>query len=671
MVMAARRRIAIVSFAALVAVAASAEANAAQTRLRGLVPFQNCNTLLSYAKTHASGFVSPYGVGVSTGSTGVSSRLLTPSVAAAGVAGASSSSSTPVQGVDYSGTNDQEQSVDEPDLVKTDGNTLYAVENGMLESVDVSGSTPKLLDTVQLSGGWSYQLLLSGSHLLVLAHGGYWLTPLPAQPASMIVPVSQSSILTEYDVSNPSAMQQIGQLTLNGEYVDARMVGSTVRIVSSSSLPIALPIETPQSSTSSALATAKAANGTVVAHSKISSWLPTYHVKNGPNRPVVQCRNVMRPIGFSGLGMLDVLTVNLAASGLAPVDSTAIMTDGRIVYASPTSLYVATERWAYRPLPSDPTQPPVSDVTTQINAFDISDPTKTTYEGSVTVPGYLLDQFSMSDFQGILRVVSTDSPSWWGNASTSQSYLTTFKVSDGGLTQDGQLSGLGQGEKVYAVRMIGDVGYVETFRQVDPLYTIDLSNPATPRVVGQVDLPGYSAYLQPIGNDLLLGVGQDVDSQTNEPSGTQISLFDVSNLANPRQLAHYSLGQGSSLAESDHHALLFWPAAGLLVIPFNDTAVGFEVSRAGGIQQLGTIVNNANGGQSPGSIDRAVVIRSGVLTVSSNGIETSSLASLAGQSWLSFPAPPPVPVPLPSPLPSPKPITPAVGAASDGAVGVR
>src|SRR5262249_35705191 len=150
---------------------------------------------------------------------------------------------------------------------------------------------------------------------------------------------------------------------------------------------------------------------------------------------MVQCRNVRRPVGFSGLGLLTVLTVDLA-KGLQPVDSTAVMTDGRIVYASQSGLYVATEKWADRPAEGTPQAEPSSGVTTAIHEFDISNPTKTVYLGSGSVPGYLLSQWSLSEFGGVLRVVSTDTPAWWGeNAGDSQSFLTTLRQSNGALTQ--------------------------------------------------------------------------------------------------------------------------------------------------------------------------------------------------------------------------------------------
>ena len=296
------------------------------------------------------------------------------------------------------------------------------------------------------------------------------------------------------------------------------------------------------------------------------SWLPTYRIKRagakaGPARPLVQCRKVRRSPEFSGLGMLTVLTVDLA-KGLEPVDTTAVMTDGRIVYASPESLYVATERWADRPDPAKP-MTDKNGVRTAIHKFDISSPLRTQYRGSGDVAGYLLSQWSLSEYKGVLRVVSTESPAWWvgpGQAE-SESFLTTLRSNGTALVQAGRIGGLGKGERVYAVRMIGDTGYVVTFRQIDPLYTVDLAIPERPRVLGELKIPGYSAYLHPVGEGLILGVGQDA-TEEGRPTGTQLSLFDVSNLSRPTRLHTEHLGLGWSEAESDHHAFLYWPRTG-------------------------------------------------------------------------------------------------------------
>ena len=539
-----------------------------------------------------------------------------------------------MQGVDFSGTNVQEEGVDEPDLVKTNGKTLFAVANGSLRAVDVSGLRPRLLDSLALERAMSHELLLHGDRLLVLSRGGYWIEPLPAIAARIAPYQPAESVLAEVDVSDPAKLRLVRTLTLDGSYVAARLVGSSARIVVAAQIPAALPFKQPTDSSQAAIAAAERENKAVFARSKVASWLPSYRVKRagakaGKARPLVQCRHVRRPTSFSGLGMLTVLTVDLT-KGLQPVDSAAVMTDGRIVYASPESLYVATERWADRPDPDKPTQEQ-SGVQTEIHKLDISSPSKTHYRGSGRVSGYLLNQWSLSEHRGVLRVVSTESPAWWGDGRESESFLTTLRPAGGALVQAGRVGGLGKGERVYSVRFVGDTGYVVTFRQIDPLYTLDLSQPERPRVLGELKIPGYSAYLHPIGEDLLLGVGQDAD-ENGRPLGTQLSIFDVSDLRKPTRLHTRHLGQGWSEAEHDHHAFLFWPRTGLVMIPFEQRASGFRVGRTRGIDPLGRVEHDA---QWP--IRRSLVVGDGVLTVSENGVKESSLATLGERGWAAFP----------------------------------
>ena len=358
----------------------------------------------------------------------------------------------------------QEEGVDEPDIVKTDGNTLYAVANGKLNAVDVSDPKPRLLDTLALNPGQSHELLLHGDRLLVLSRGGYWIEPLPAIAARIAPWQPAQSVLSEINVSDPKRLRLVRTLTLDGSYVAARLVGGSVRIVASSQVPGPLPYVQPKSGTKEDIAAAARQNRAVVASSRVTSWLPTYRIrragaKAGKPHPLVQCRHVSRPVGFSGLGMLTVLTVDLT-KGLEPVDSISVMTDARIVYASPKSLYVSTELWADRPSPDKPTTEK-DGVQTQIHKFDISSPQRTQYRGSGSVTGYLLSQWSLSEFKGVLRVVSTSSPAWWtGGQGESESFLTTLRASGGALVQAGRIGELGKGERVYAVRFVGDTGYV-------------------------------------------------------------------------------------------------------------------------------------------------------------------------------------------------------------------
>jgi uncharacterized secreted protein with C-terminal beta-propeller domain len=622
------RRVALLAALALLVASGVGATNESATAPKAsrLVAFGSCGELLRHVKSQAGRFVGAYGFGV--GGPGIEKGV--PTQAAA-----------PAQGVDYSGTNVQEEGVDEPDLVKTNGETLFAVASGRLNSVDVGERRPRLLDSLKLAPGLSHELLLHGNRLLVLSRGGFWVEPLPAIAARIMPPAPAESVLTEVDVSNPKALRVVRTLTLDGSYVAARLVGGKARIVAASQLPVKLPFVQPKGSTEQALAEATKRNRAVISSSRAASWLPSYRVKRpglpaSKARSLVQCRHVKRPASFSGLGLLTVLTVDLAR-GLEPTDSLAVMTDGRIVYASPESLYVATERWEDRPAPDAPTQEQ-SGVTTAIHKFDISSPLRTQYRGSGTVPGYLLSQWSLSEYRGVLRVVSTETPAWWGPGRESESFLTTLRARDGGLVQAGRAGGLGKGERVYAVRFVGDTGYVVTFRQIDPLYTLDLAVPERPRVLGELKLPGYSAYLHPIGEDLLLGIGQDADEQ-GRPLGTQLSVFDVSNLRRPARLHTAALGLGWSEAESDHHAFLFWPRTGLVVIPFEQRALGFRVGRARAIDPVGRIEHEAGRLSYLPGIRRSLVVGPSVLTVSDAGVKSSSLATLAEQGWAAFPPP--------------------------------
>src|SRR2546429_1416608 len=161
-----------------------------------------------------------------------------------------------------------------------------------------------------------------------------------------------------------------------------------------------------------------------------------------------------------------------------------------------------------------------------------------------------------------------------------------------------------------------------------------------------VTLAGYSADLRPIGDNLLLGIGQDIGDH-NEPTGTQISLFDVSDLAHPTRIAHASLGQGWSAAESDHHAFLYWAATGLVMVPFGQQAVGMHVGK-GGIDEIGRVVPLDAKTSSLAEIERSLVVRGAVLTVSMQGVKASDLKTLADVGWAGFPTPEPTPVPLPA-----------------------
>jgi hypothetical protein len=382
--------------------------------------------------------------------------------------------------------------------------------------------------------------------------------------------------------------QVIGEYTMDGMLVDARQVGSVARVVVQS----APRIYTPPMGAPGAPGEL-APDQTAIGQAGLSQWLPRYAVTTGGRwrTSLVDCASVSHPAAatYSGSSMLTVLTFDLSSASLGDGDPVTIVADGDTVYSDGASLYIASRMWSApsvigtasaTPVAGSSAGPPIPNETamelvpqyTAIYKFDISAPGRPVYEASGTVPGWLLGssgtaEYSLSAWNGALRVATTTQGAFTaGTEMSPQSAVYELEQVGDQLIVVGKAGGLGAGEQIYAVRFAGPVGYVVTFRQTDPLYTLDLSDPAQPRVVGQLLLSGYSAFLYPIDATHLIGIGQDANA-AGETTGTQISLFDVSDPAAPVRLAVYDLQFGHSEAEFDPHAFLYWAPSRLLVIP--------------------------------------------------------------------------------------------------------
>ena len=500
-----------------------------------------------------------------------------------------------VPGSENSGTNVQEAGVDEPDLVKAGGGRIFVVADQQLHAVAADGL--KLLGSLPLDG-YGHQLLLDGERLLVISQTG-----LLEGGGGRILPSYEDEVtqLTEVDVSDPAAMRVLRTERIRGRHVSSRLTGHTARIV---------VWTRPRAVVEPQLRT------------QLRGWLPRRVLRRAAGgRPSIRlaarCRRVFRPASHSGIDLLTVLTIDMS-KGLPAVDSDAMMAGGQTVYASPQALYVATP----------------SDERTLLHKFAASEPDATSYRASGQVEGTLLNQFSLSEHDGVLRAATTV-----GAGPEGESRVTTLAERSGALVQLGQVGGLGKGERIYAVRFLGDVGYVVTFRQVDPLYTLDLSDVRNPRMVGELKIRGYSAYLHPLGDGLLLGVGQDA-SERGTTLGTQVSLFDVSKPARPARLHAWNVpGGASSEAEWDHHAFLWWPPSQLAVLPLESArfsgAVGLRVERAAGISEAGRAAHRLEGQDWP--VRRSLVVGGRLVTISDVGIERNSLTNLAEEAWLGFP----------------------------------
>ena len=606
--------------------------------------FSSCAKLNSYARQHTLKIFGDQGVPFRFGFPAPAADLGTPmpTTMEEGAPQQDSSGGEVRQGTDFSGTNVQEEGVDEPDFVKTDGKYIYVATNSTVRVLDVRDGTPKLVGSLELKG-FGHQLLISGDRLLALTT--YYDDPVlaakppngePQEDSREFAPTysEPATRLFEIDISDRTAPKLLNTFTVEGFYVSARLIGSTARIVVSTPPDPVYTVD----------------EETIREDAEPATWIPDGVLRDRIKRKrrrtrVVACDDVRRPAAFSGPGMLTLLTLDLE-QGLEPIDSDSILTDAQTIYASKKNLFVATERW-FDPLANADID---SGRHTAIHRFDISSAGSGRYKASGTVRGFVLNQFSLSEHDGNLRVATTDEPLWreGGEQRESESYVSVF---DADLKRLGQVGGLGKGERIYSVRFMGDRGYVVTFRQVDPLYALDLSDPANPAVRGELKILGFSAYLHPIGDDLLLGVGQDA-TEEGRTKGTQVSLFDVSDLDAPSRLHQWSVGEySSSSAEYDHHAFLYWPPTKLSVIPLsywnseNDQfagAVGLSVDRGSGISEIGRVQHekiNQYGYDYYPLIERSLVAAGRLFTVSSGGVLASTLDKLEPAGYEPFPQP--------------------------------
>jgi uncharacterized secreted protein with C-terminal beta-propeller domain len=621
-----------------------------------LVSFTSCDDVLSYVRQHGLERVTAWGLpGQYWGFFARDGAMAED----ASVGGEATPVAAPVPGVDYSTTNLQTVGVDEPDIVKTDGRRLLALAQGKLFVVDVTGDTPALVGSLTLGDLWVRDLLLVGDRALLLGEtGGGVGVPRPLASDAVVGMGGPISALVEVDLTDQASPTVARRLFVDGSYLSARMIDGIARVVVSS-YPTGLEFTSPQGPGLRAERDALEHNREVIEASTIDNWVPYFVLEDGAGGTLTEgtlldCDSARHPEEFSGFGMLTVLTLDLTQGldGSLADRSVGIVSDGQTVYASTGSLYVATQQWidwwGLEQLAPVERAEAAEGQTTQIHRFDLSDPARAEYRSSGQVPGWLLNQFSMDEYGGYLRVASTESPPFWG-IEDSESMVTTLTERDGRLVQTGQVAGLGEGERIFAVRFMGERGYVVTFRQVDPLYVVDLSDPTSPAVTGELKIRGYSAYLHPIAPDRLLGVGQDATGQ-GALKGTQLSLFDVSDPTSPRRIGQVQIGEGSSEAEWDHHAFLYWEPSDLVVVPLNvyrwnedaQRDESFYGAQAVRIREGELTLLDRLSHQNQGSMDwgfgirRSLVIGNLLYTVSEAGVEAADLGNLDDVAWIAF-----------------------------------
>ena len=639
--------------------------------------FHGCGDELAALRRAAEASVGPFGLpGVARSAEGTAypagKAAGAPTAAGAGApAAAAPATAAPAAAPAYSGTNDYQAGVDEPDLVKTDGRRIVTVADGVVQVIDAASRTVTgRLDLDAAGAGIGYQpanLLLSGDHALLLSSGG----PVAVSAGGAPPPVFGSRLLLVDLAGHPRVMSSY---RIEGSLIDARQIGPVVRVVISSQPRLNFPAQ-PYGATD---AQRIAANRAVIRNAGLDAWLPNYEETSGrvTSTGHVPCSAVSRPAAYSGANLLTVLTFDLASGALGSGNGVAIVADGNTVYGTGSSLYVVSDgRWqAEAPMgaagASVSGSSAVGRPQTEIYRFDITHPGPPRFAAGGSVPGYLLDQYALSEWQGYLRIATTTGTSWARadgqppGARTSSSAVYVLSPRGPVMRLAGHVAGLGPTERIYAVRFMGPVGYVVTFRQTDPLYTLDLSDPAQPRVRGAVALTGYSAYLHPASGTRLIGIGRQADAM-GHVGGTQVSLFDVSDLAAPTRMATFALAAAVSDAEFDPHAFLYWPGSHLVVVPVQVpgpvpaapvTPGGLAQSPDGprsgalvlriadsGITETG-LVSQPDTGKANGiawfpPIERSLIIGQTLWTLSDAGAMASDLTTLRQLAWIPFARP--------------------------------
>lgn len=638
-----------------------------------LKPFDQCDSALAYFKDHAEAYyLQQYNPkyyatdgGAAEGGAPVTTTIpsqqdtakadgIAPN--AQGLPGASTDTESSVdkapQAPAHSTTNVQEKNVDEPDIVKTDGSRIVAVAKGQVRLLLANGGHPVLRSTLPAMN--VQNVFMTGNRLVVFSASNQYQT-LQYPPVQA---VGSSSTVSMYDISDLAAAKLLSSLEITGSIVDARMTGTRVQVVTSYTPDIDVLPQVDQNGQLTEKSKQDLRNA--IAASKIDQWTPSYTLKQATGATVasgqlVACNDLGHPQAFSGIGTTSLIAFD-AAGSIEDRHSAGVVAGGQTVYADADTTYVTSTVWS-NDAPAN---------STDIHAFSNVANGGVEYAGSGSVAGTLLNQYSMSEYDGALRVATTtnDQHGWISRRSVVQGQVAVLKLSNGLLEQVGLVTGLGaaDNESIQSVRFVGDRGYVTTFRQTDPFYVLDLHDAANPRVAGELKVPGVSNYLHPVGDHLILSVGQSAagnpegtfQTTTVPPStlsgpsadkpessapfapgwggGVSFDLYDVSDASHPKKTGSVPFGPGQAGASNSAKAFLYYEPLNLIVSPLVTYAPnggmwqGLVMLRAtdAGLAEVGRLQDID---QYNYNVSRTFIIEDNVYQLSDTALQVNSLTT--------------------------------------------
>jgi uncharacterized secreted protein with C-terminal beta-propeller domain len=509
----------------------------------------------------------------------------------------------------FSTTNLQAAGVDEADLIETDGSYLYIISGNDLVIVEAGvGDALRVLSRVHL-GERPTGMFLAGDRLAIVSAKNE--TPYSDGRVMLFAdintfggyePSPPTTTVAVYNIGNRAAPTLVQRMEMDGRLVAARTVDGELRLVLNNQirLPdlISRPIERQQPDLARMYPPSLVADIDMVA---TDAWLPNQYgqqyvyetrdeyvarvrdeiltsfqprarslASDGSvlsDRPLFDPAKLYRPDSLFEESITTIATFNLASNRRGPLATSSVMTSGdEQVYATADSIYLFS---------TQPFVPDATHVAPHTNVFKFSmrggrNGVMLAAKGSIE--GTLLNQFAADEQDGFLRVVTQNG---WSSAGHSLQVLNQVGRR---LEVVGSVDGIAPREQLYSVRFVGERAFFVTFRQVDPLFAVDLSDPTDPRLMGELKIPGYSDYLQPIDETHLLAIGRGADERTGLFQELQVSIFDVSDLANPQLVHRYSFEGGRSTetpatgnrwtrGDGDHHAVSYFADQQILALP--------------------------------------------------------------------------------------------------------
>ncbi|TDA65771.1 MAG: hypothetical protein D9V47_12430 [Clostridia bacterium] len=467
---------------------------------------------------------------------------------------------------DYSRTNVQVEGVDEADIVKTDGRYIYRVTGHRVAVVQAYPvGEMQVVATLKFDQDFTPQeLYVDSRYLVVIGTGGREVIPYDPGPQKKIAPeiyppppYQQPTVKAViYDIRDKENIRQLREVALEGNYVSSRKIGPALYLVASQGINYYIMEQENEGVTPSYRDSAAGDEFTRIGYPQIY-YFPGF---TSPSYLIVAGLNLDRPE--------------------EKADISTYLGAGENIYASPDNLYVAVTRHIMveaQPAPERGLIAPPADTGTAIYKFSL-EAGRIIYQGRGEVPGTVLNQFSMDEYQGRFRVATTRGEVWRSDEHTSKNNIY---ILDKNLKLVGKLEGIAPGERIYSARFMGERAYLVTFQKVDPFFVIDLADPQNPKILGALKIPGYSDYLHPFDKNHIIGFGKETielapegpRGETGETmafyQGLKMAVFDVSDVEHPVEMFKEVIGDRGTDSEllHNHKALLFDRGRNLLAFP--------------------------------------------------------------------------------------------------------